>query len=107
MSNCSKLRIAGQTAPENQSLEKKKRTGTNTTENLSWNIERRKVKFNMMTDYERIFAQGYEQGQKDLIRDIKKRINGIKDKSDAQQMSDCLLLMLQITPSEQKNEEEK
>jgi len=60
-----------------------------------------------MTDFERIFAQGYEQGQKDLIQTIKDRINGVVDKSDTNQMSDCLLLLLQITPSEQKNETEE
>lgn len=60
-----------------------------------------------MNDFQRIFAQGYQKGQEDLIRKIKERINGIVDKSDANQMSDCLLLLLQIEPSEQKNEEEQ
>jgi len=64
----------------------------------------------MMTDYERIFAQGYEQGQADLIQKIKEKINSIPDKGNPHQMSDCLLLLLQITPSNQKiksNEEKE
>jgi len=60
-----------------------------------------------MTDYERIFAQGYEQGQKDLIQKIKERINAIPDKSDSNQTHHCLLSLLLITPTEQKNEQEE
>ena len=37
-----------------------------------------------------------------LIQKIKEKINSIPEKGNPHQMSDCLLLLLQITPSNQK-----